>query len=49
VAAAGEPDIKSKLLQGYDAAGKKFQDPLDGYDQRDLLGRKGPDKRCEFF
>ena len=25
VAAAGEPDIKDKLLQGYDAAGKNFQ------------------------
>jgi arylsulfatase len=49
VAAAGEPDIKSKLLQGYDAAGKRFQVHLDGYDQRDLLARKGPDKRREFF
>ena len=41
VAAAGEPDIKNKLLQGYDAAGKRFQVHLDGYDQRDLLARKG--------
>ena len=49
VAAAGEPDIKSKLLQGYDAAGKTFRVHLDGYDQRDLLARKGPDKRHEFF
>ena len=49
VAAAGEPDIKNKLLQGYDAAGKKFQVHLDGYDQRDLLARKGPDQRREFF
>ena len=49
VAAAGEPDIKSKLLQGYDAAGKRFQVHLDGYDQRDLLARKGPDQRREFF
>ena len=49
VAAAGEPDIKSKLLQGYDAAGKTFRVHLDGYDQRDLLARKGPDKRREFF
>ena len=37
VAAAGEPDIKNKLLQGYDAAGKSFRVHLDGYDQRDLL------------
>ena len=36
VAAAGEPDIKNKLLQGYDAAGKNFKVHLDGYDQRDL-------------
>jgi arylsulfatase A-like enzyme len=49
VAAAGEPDIKEKLLQGYDAAGKSFRVHLDGYDQRDLLARKGPDKRREFF
>ena len=44
VAAAGEPDIKNKLLQGYDAAGKSFRVHLDGYDQRDLLAGKGPDQ-----
>jgi len=49
VAAAGEPDIKNKLLQGYQAAGKTFRVHLDGYDQRDLLAGKGPDKRREFF
>jgi arylsulfatase len=49
VAAAGEPDVKTKLLQGYDAAGKNFKVHLDGYDQRDLLARTGPDKRREFF
>jgi arylsulfatase len=49
VAAAGEPNIKEKLLQGYDAAGKTFKVHLDGYDQRDLLSAKGPDKRREFF
>jgi hypothetical protein len=49
VAAAGEPAIKEKLLQGYDAAGKNFKVHLDGYDQRDLLSAKGPDKRREFF
>ena len=32
-AAAGEPDIKSRLLKGYDAAGKTFKVHLDGYDQ----------------
>jgi hypothetical protein len=49
VAAAGEPAVKEKLLQGYDAAGKNFKVHLDGYDQRDLLFGKGPDKRREFF
>src|SRR5262249_28389033 len=49
VAAAGEPDIGNKLLQGYSAAGKTFKVHLDGYDQRDLLAGKGPDKRHEFF
>ena len=48
-AAAGEPDIKNKLLKGYDAAGKNFKVHLDGYDQRDMLGGKGPDPRREFF
>jgi arylsulfatase len=46
---SGEPDVKNKLLQGYDAAGKTFKVHLDGYDQRDLLTGKGPDKRREFF
>jgi arylsulfatase A-like enzyme len=49
VAAGGGPDVKEKLLQGYDAAGKNFKVHLDGYDQRDLLAGKGPDKRREFF
>jgi arylsulfatase A-like enzyme len=49
VAAAGDRDIKTKLLQGYDANGKTFKVHLDGYDQRDLLAAKGPDKRREFF
>jgi len=49
IAAAGEPDIKEKLLNGYDAGGKTFKVHLDGYDQGDLLAGKGPDKRREFF
>ena len=48
-AAAGIPDIKEKLLQGYNAGGKSFKVHLDGYDQRDLLAGKGPDQRREFF
>jgi arylsulfatase A-like enzyme len=48
-AAAGTPDIKEKLLQGYSAGGKSFKVHLDGYDQRDLFAGKGPGKRREFF
>ena len=49
VAAAGEPDIKEKLLQGYDAAGKTFKVHLDGYNLGDLLAGKGPSPRKDFF
>ena len=42
VAAAGDPDIKAKLLQGYDAGGKSFKVHLDGYDQRDCSRPKVP-------
>jgi arylsulfatase A-like enzyme len=49
VAAAGEPNVKEKLLTGYQAAGKTFKVHLDGYDQHDLLAGTGPDKRKEFF
>jgi arylsulfatase A-like enzyme len=49
VAAAGDPDVKNKLLQGYSAGDKTFKVHLDGYDQRELLSGKGPDKRREFF
>ena len=48
-AAAGEPNLKEKLLTGYAAAGKTFKVHLDGYDQRDLLAGTGPGKRQEFF
>ncbi len=49
VAAAGEPNVTQKLLNGYQAAGKTFKAHLDGYDQRDLLAGTGPDKRHEYF
>jgi arylsulfatase A-like enzyme len=49
VAAAGEPNVKAKLLTGYQAAGKTFKVHLDGYDQRDVLAGTGPGKRQEFF
>ena len=43
MAAAGEPDITQKLLNGYEAGDKTFKVHLDGYDQRDLLAG-GPDQ-----
>jgi arylsulfatase len=49
LAAAGTPDIKEKLKQGYTAGNKPFKVHLDGYDQTDLLAGKGPSKRKEFF
>ena len=49
VAAAGEPNVKEKLLNGYEAAGKTFKVHLDGYDQHDLLAGTGPDPRREFY
>ena len=49
VAAAGEPNVKEKLLTGYQAAGKTFKVHLDGYDQRDVLAGTGPGKREEYF
>jgi arylsulfatase len=49
VAASGEPNVKEKLLTGYQAAGKTFKVHLDGYDQRDVLAGTGPGKRQEFF
>jgi arylsulfatase len=49
MAAAGEPDIKEKLLKGHEANGKTFKVHLDGYDQTDLLSGKGPGKRHEIF
>lgn len=47
LAAVGEPDIKGKLLKGYEANDKKFKVHLDGYNQLDLLKGDGPGKRRE--
>jgi arylsulfatase len=50
VAAAGEPDVKKKLLTSYKAAGKDFKVHLDGYNFLPYLTgkeKKGP--REEFF
>ena len=49
LAAAGDPDIKDKLLKGHQAAGKRFKVHLDGYNQLDILLGNGPSKRDELF
>jgi arylsulfatase len=50
LAAAGVPDVKEKLLTGYDAAGKSFKVHLDGYNMLPLLtGETTKDPRQEFF
>ena len=49
LAAAGDPAIKEKLLQGYRANGRTFRVHLDGYDLTDYLAGRGEDPRHEFF
>ena len=49
LAAAGDPDIKDKLLTGHQAGGKRFKVHLDGYNQLDMLMGNGPSKRDELF
>jgi arylsulfatase len=49
LAAAGESDVKEKLLEGHRANGKKFNVHLDGYDQTALLSGKGEGARREIF
>ena len=49
LAAAGEPDIKEKLLRGHRAGDKTFKAHLDGYDQTALLTGEGSSKRKEIF
>jgi arylsulfatase A-like enzyme len=48
LAAAGDPDIKQKLLKGHKAGGKTYKVYLDGYDQTAMLSGKGPSHRKEF-
>jgi arylsulfatase len=50
VAAAGEPDVKEKLLTGHHAAGKTFKVHLDGYNQLPFLtGETDKSAREDFF
>ncbi|HTO67672.1 MAG TPA: arylsulfatase [Bradyrhizobium sp.] len=50
LAAAGEADIKNKLLNGYNSMGKTFRVHLDGYNQLPYLtGQQDKSARKEFF
>jgi arylsulfatase A-like enzyme len=51
LAAAGEPDIKDKLLKGHRAGDKKFKVHLDGYNMLDFFksGGEGAGPRDEIF
>jgi arylsulfatase A-like enzyme len=49
MAAAGEPNVKEKLLTGFEANGKTYKVHLDGYNQTALLAGNGPSARKEFF
>ena len=40
LAAAGEPDVKTKLLDGYKAGGKTFKVHIDGFDMTPYLSGK---------
>ncbi len=49
VAAAGDPDVKEKLLKGMKVGNTTFKVHLDGYNITDALAGKGPSPRHEFF
>jgi arylsulfatase len=50
LAAAGMPDIKEKLLGGYQAGGKTFKVHLDGYNfLPHLTGQEAKSPRVEYF
>jgi arylsulfatase len=49
MAAAGDPDITNKLLQGVRLGDRTYKNHLDGYNQMDVLLDKGPSKRHELW
>jgi arylsulfatase A-like enzyme len=50
LAAAGDPEIKEKLLKGHNAGGKTFKVHLDGYNQLPYLTGQQPNSaRTEFI
>jgi arylsulfatase len=49
-AAAGKPDIKEDLLDGYEAIGRNYRNHLDGYNMLDYLsGKTEKSPRREFW
>ena len=49
-AAAGKPDIKEDLLNGYEAIGRNYRNHLDGYNMLDYLsGKTEKSPRREFW
>jgi arylsulfatase A-like enzyme len=49
MAAAGQTDIKDKLLKGYSTGGKTYKVHLDGYNQFPMLEGESSGARKEFF
>jgi arylsulfatase len=49
LAAAGDPDVKEKLLKGMKVGNTTFKVHLDGYNLTDALAGKTPSPRHEFF
>ncbi|MDM0108002.1 arylsulfatase [Variovorax sp. J22R24] len=49
VAAAGEPQVKEKLLSGFKAGEKTFRNHLDGYNFMPYFKGEAPAPRHEFF
>ncbi len=49
MAAAGDTDVKDRLLKGTRIGNRDYRVHLDGYDQIDMLTGKGKSKRREFF
>ncbi|MEI6860240.1 MAG: sulfatase-like hydrolase/transferase [Shewanella sp.] len=48
-AATGNTEIKQQLLKGKNIGGTNYKVHLDGYNQLDMLTKKGPSKRHSFF
>lgn len=49
MSAAGDPEVKERLLKGAKIGEREYKVHLDGYDQTAMLTGKGKSKRREFF